>query len=85
MYLTDLTFIDDGNPDQLNGLINFRKRDLTYSIISEIQQYQNLGYNFQENSSIRSLIIHAAVLEDKDLYEESLRREPRQATIDALE
>jgi hypothetical protein len=29
MYLTDLTFIDDGNPDTIDGKINWNKRELT--------------------------------------------------------
>jgi len=28
IYLTNLTFTEDGNPDLLNGLINFKKRKL---------------------------------------------------------
>lgn len=42
VYLTDLTFIEDGNPDYVNELINFTKRSLIYTVISKIQQYQVL-------------------------------------------
>lgn len=31
MYLTDLTFIEDGNPNNSNNLINFSKRKLVYN------------------------------------------------------
>lgn len=43
MYLSDLTFIDEGNPDYLHSsktLINFTKRELIYNVLSEIQQFQ---------------------------------------------
>lgn len=39
MHLTDLTFIEDGNPDKINGLINFKKRELLIDTISIIQQF----------------------------------------------
>ncbi|RKP06352.1 ras guanine nucleotide exchange factor domain-containing protein [Thamnocephalis sphaerospora] len=43
VYLTDLTFIDDGNPDKLpkTDLINFSKYSKCADVISEIQQYQS--------------------------------------------
>ena len=40
MYLTDLTFIEDGNPDKVGHMINFVKRRLYANVIREIQQYQ---------------------------------------------
>jgi hypothetical protein len=40
VYLTDLTFIEDGNPDYVNELINFSKRSLIYTVIAKIQQFQ---------------------------------------------
>lgn len=40
MYLSDLTFIEDGNPDTLDGLININKRRMVYAIIESVQQYQ---------------------------------------------
>ncbi|KCV67727.1 hypothetical protein H696_05835 [Fonticula alba] len=44
VYLADLTFIDDGNPNRVAGLINIAKRRLDYSVISEIQMFQNEPY-----------------------------------------
>lgn len=44
VYLTDLTFIEDGNPDRLKGdprLINFGKRQKTAEVIREIMIYQS--------------------------------------------
>jgi son of sevenless-like protein len=41
IYLTDLTFIEDGNKDNNEmGLINFTKRKQIAAVIREIQQYQ---------------------------------------------
>ncbi len=45
-YLSDLTFIEDGNPDSMNDLINFTKREMVYNTIAEIKNFQQTGYNF---------------------------------------
>lgn len=40
MCVADLTFIDEGNPDEIAGtnLINFGKRELLYNVIGDLQQ-----------------------------------------------
>jgi hypothetical protein len=46
VYLTDLTFLDDGNQNTLNGrddMINFDKRRKISYVIREIQQYPKLN------------------------------------------
>lgn len=35
----DLTFIDEGNPDIIDGLINFAKRRMIYNVINENESY----------------------------------------------
>lgn len=44
MYLTDLMFIDEGNKDMINGLINFSKYRQISETIKKIKQYQLKGY-----------------------------------------
>ena len=46
VYLTDLTFIEDGIPSVIKrtNLINFAKRAKTAEVIRDIQQYQNVPY-----------------------------------------
>lgn len=46
VYLTDLVFIQDGNPDFLKDsrLINFGKRHKTAEVIKEIMIYQSTPY-----------------------------------------
>lgn len=49
VYLTDLTFIEDGNADRLRAddrLINFGKRQMTAEKIQEIVIYQSTPYVF---------------------------------------
>eukprot|EP00026_Physarum_polycephalum_P002714 Phypoly_transcript_02722.p1 GENE.Phypoly_transcript_02722~~Phypoly_transcript_02722.p1 ORF type:complete len:821 (+),score=152.14 Phypoly_transcript_02722:35-2497(+) len=81
VYLTDLTFIDDGNPDTINGLINFAKRKLVYTVIDKVKQYQQSPYNLQPVYQIASLLVSLVwehMDEDKQ-FKISLLREPRNA------
>ena len=78
VYLTDLTFIDE-NPDTVNGMINFTKRRLVYSVISKIQQYQQTPYNIQPVDQIIQQLLQVSILDDTTLYNLSLKREPRKA------
>jgi son of sevenless-like protein len=82
VYLTDLTFIDDGNPDKLPGtnLINFSKYSKCAEVISEIQQYQKLPYFLTTVNDIqRFLDQHLRGGRDVvDFYKLSLQLEPRE-------
>lgn len=83
IYLQDLTFIEDGNPNFLKtskDLINFAKRAKTAEVIREIQQYQSMGYQFRTVDEIQSFILmnlHSSRDEDQ-LYKESLKLEPKE-------
>ena len=82
VYLADLTFIDDGNPDRIDGLINFSKPRLDYSVISNIQLYQQKPFHFRELPQIRVHLIdfpEASDAADKEMYELALELEPRGA------
>lgn len=80
-YLSDLTFIDDGNKNTINGLINFSKRQLTYKVISEMQRYQQIGYYLKPVSDIQQILNEIPSFDEKSfskkLYEISLQKEPR--------
>ena len=60
MYLTDLTFIEDGNPDTVDGLINFVKRRLYANVIRDLQQFQFLEY--EENGCVRACCVCVCVV-----------------------
>ncbi|KAI8890854.1 ras GEF [Backusella circina FSU 941] len=83
IYLQDLTFIEDGNPNFLKtskDLINFAKRAKTAEVIRELQQYQSMGYQFRIVDEVQSFImdnLHSARDEDQ-LYRESLKLEPKE-------
>ncbi|KAF3903427.1 hypothetical protein ABW20_dc0101125 [Dactylellina cionopaga] len=82
VYLTDLTFIEDGNPDLTKGtdLINFAKRAKTAEVIREIQQYQSVPYHLEPVDSLQQYILSnmAAAKDVHEMYEVSIAIEPRE-------
>eukprot|EP00004_Rigifila_ramosa_P019815 TRINITY_DN5087_c0_g1_i3.p1 TRINITY_DN5087_c0_g1~~TRINITY_DN5087_c0_g1_i3.p1 ORF type:complete len:1169 (+),score=295.43 TRINITY_DN5087_c0_g1_i3:53-3559(+) len=82
VYLRDLVFIEDGNPDMLNGnLINFQKRRYAFNVIAEIQQYQQDLYPFPFAEPLYSFLAQLPTETDDDLYNLSIECEPRNATL----
>eukprot|EP01098_Paradermamoeba_levis_P016727 TRINITY_DN9231_c0_g1_i1.p1 TRINITY_DN9231_c0_g1~~TRINITY_DN9231_c0_g1_i1.p1 ORF type:complete len:652 (-),score=199.83 TRINITY_DN9231_c0_g1_i1:128-2083(-) len=77
VYLTDLTFIEEGNPDITQNLINFAKRRLIYHVIAQIQQYQQKGYNLYPIHQISRFFHKFKRVDEEELYKLSLLREPR--------
>lgn len=60
VFLTDLTFIEDGTKDVLNGrddLIHFEKRRKVSLVIRDIQQYQQAPYNYSPEVTIKDALI----------------------------
>jgi son of sevenless-like protein len=81
VYLTDLTFIEDGIPSHTpSDLINFNKRAKTAEVIRDIQQYQNVPYQLQAVSELQDYILSnmQAAGDVHEMYERSLEVEPRE-------
>ncbi|KAF9201163.1 hypothetical protein BGZ49_008621, partial [Haplosporangium sp. Z 27] len=80
IYLTDMVFIQDGNPDILKGTdhINFYKRVSTAEVIREIQQYQSVPYCLTAVNEIQNFIRRGMERSKSvtDLHEMSLALEP---------
>ena len=83
-YLTDLTFIEDGNPDMDGHLINFDKRYKVAAVIGEIQQYQKIGYDFVPYSQVQYWLTKLESVDEEEAYSISLKVEPRN-TEEAVE
>lgn len=94
IYLTDLTFIEDGNPDMIKHsktnrmLINYKKRQLVANQIAEVMQYKNPPYNIQQVHQIQELLRNTLqnhdIIDDKVLYDKSVQVEPRGAKREDL-
>lgn len=82
VYLTDLTFIEDGIPSVIkkSGMINFAKRNKTAEVIRDIQQYQNVPYPLQPVPELQEYILSnmQAAGDVHEMYEKSLTVEPRE-------
>ncbi|KAJ5075568.1 ras guanine nucleotide exchange factor i-related [Anaeramoeba ignava] len=85
VHLTDLTFIEDGNPDFIGNLINFSKRLQISKVIRNIQQYQQKGYELQPVHQIQQLLIKFKNLGETETYDKSLKIEPRNADIEDIQ
>eukprot|EP01104_Vermistella_antarctica_P002641 TRINITY_DN12854_c0_g1_i1.p1 TRINITY_DN12854_c0_g1~~TRINITY_DN12854_c0_g1_i1.p1 ORF type:complete len:1121 (+),score=328.85 TRINITY_DN12854_c0_g1_i1:409-3771(+) len=79
VFLTDLTFIEEGNPDRIDGKINFKKSKLTYKVIQQQEEYQKHGYKFIKLEPISTILLEMPHCDEKELHEISLMREPRNA------
>ena len=87
VYLQDLTFIEQGNPDEINGLVNWEKRVLVSSALEAIQRYQRTPFRRPQEAEQRRrgppphvvahfIATHPRLSED-ELYRMSLEVEPR--------
>ena len=87
VYLTDLTFIEEGNPNLVDGrLINFDKRFHIADVIQEIQQYQSIGYekSLSPVEEIQHWICTVEARGEEETFQLSVRNEPKK-TDEALE
>ncbi|KAI1340578.1 ras guanine nucleotide exchange factor domain-containing protein [Xylariaceae sp. FL0016] len=82
VYLTDLTFIEDGIPSIMKktNMINFAKRAKTAEVIRDIQQYQNAPYSLQPVPELQDYILSnmQAAGDVHEMYDKSLVVEPRE-------
>ncbi|CAO3638618.1 unnamed protein product [Mucor fragilis] len=85
VYLTDMTFIDDGNADHRMSpggkqLINFDKYIKITRILNEIDQFQ-ISYKLFEVDEIQKFLkktLESVELDDQVFYAKSLKHEPKE-------
>lgn len=77
VYLTDLVFIEDGNPDEVDGFINFEKRELAFAPVEAVQTAQGEGYTFPKCEPLYSTLFHLCQLDEELLWMLSQAAEPR--------
>ncbi|KAG0171525.1 hypothetical protein DFQ28_000878 [Apophysomyces sp. BC1034] len=89
VYLTDMTFIDDGNSNHRmspggHQLINFDKYIKTTRVLNEIDQFQ-IPYRLVEVDEIQRYLVRCLETVEKDdqvFYTRSLKVEPREEEFD---
>ena len=84
MYLTDLIFIEEGNPDPLDapGMLNYTRCELAAAKLREIKLNQQITHRIDPHPVVlpivESAVEGAAALMDEDqAYQRSLEVEPR--------
>ena len=80
LFLADLTFIEEGNPDRIDDLINFEKPNLIGKILRDLRTFQSNPYPFPPIEPLHSLLFALPhVQNEKYQFDLSLEIEPRQA------
>eukprot|EP00011_Vannellida_sp_DIVA3-517-6-12_P004746 CAMPEP_0114636138 /NCGR_PEP_ID=MMETSP0168-20121206/16836_1 /TAXON_ID=95228 ORGANISM="Vannella sp., Strain DIVA3 517/6/12" /NCGR_SAMPLE_ID=MMETSP0168 /ASSEMBLY_ACC=CAM_ASM_000044 /LENGTH=787 /DNA_ID=CAMNT_0001847851 /DNA_START=1 /DNA_END=2366 /DNA_ORIENTATION=- len=83
LWQTDLTFLDDGNPEFIEGLVNFKKMRKLADTIMLIQQYQNDWYCLTPVESVQKYLLDLPALDEQEAYDRSTDVEPRDVTAHA--
>ncbi|XP_051965326.1 rap guanine nucleotide exchange factor 1-like isoform X4 [Xyrauchen texanus] len=81
LILQDLTFVHLGNPDLINGKINFSKRWQQFNILDTMRRFQQVHYDLKHNDDIVSFFNDFSDhLAEEALWELSLKIKPRNIT-----
>ncbi|KAL7033129.1 hypothetical protein ACKWTF_007492 [Chironomus riparius] len=85
MYLTDLSFIEEGTPDFTpDGLLNFSKMRMIAHVIREIRHFQQTPYKIDHIPKVTSYLLDTSLLlDDDEMYHKSLIIEPRSSRLSA--
>jgi len=86
VYLTDLTFIEEGNPTMRGDLINWKKCKLQARVLNEIETYKKTPYFLKEVPWICEFFKTVEVKEtDDDMWNQSIKIEPRTPSTQGAE
>ncbi len=77
MYLSDISFINEGQPNQDNGLINFLKFSKIARVIAEIQYFQDTSSAITERDDIAAWwrVASGTLISERDAHARSLKLE----------
>ncbi|XP_067278918.1 rap guanine nucleotide exchange factor 1b isoform X3 [Pseudorasbora parva] len=78
LILQDLTFVHLGNPDFIEGKVNFSKRWQQFNILDSMRRFQQVHYELKRNEDIVSFFNDFSDhLAEEALWELSLKIKPR--------
>ncbi|XP_029466937.1 rap guanine nucleotide exchange factor 1 isoform X3 [Rhinatrema bivittatum] len=78
LILQDLTFVHLGNPDHIDGKVNFSKRWQQFNILDSMRCFQQVHYEMKRNEDIISFFNDFSDhLAEEALWELSLKIKPR--------
>ena len=96
VYLTDLTFLELGNPDNMpdSNYIYFEKRRKVYQLVEEFKKYQGISFSFSSSTNIQDYLRKLMqarssttgfdeafdIMDEDELYDKSFEFEPKVST-----
>ncbi|XP_075942300.1 rap guanine nucleotide exchange factor 1b isoform X13 [Anarhichas minor] len=81
LILQDLTFVHLGNPDLIDGKVNFSKRWQQFNILDSMRRFQQVHYELKRNDDIVCFFNDFSDhLAEEALWELSLKIKPRNIT-----
>jgi hypothetical protein len=69
--------LDEGNPDTIDGMINFEKYLETWRYIQEIESYKKTPFPWPTVEPLHTLLTSLPAFNDSELYSLSLMHEKR--------
>ncbi|XP_052281011.1 ras-specific guanine nucleotide-releasing factor 1-like [Dreissena polymorpha] len=83
MYLTDLSFIEEGTPDMTeDSLVNFSKMRMIAHVIREIRLFQQTPYRIEHHARVTNYLLDTTRLyDDEQTYKASLAIEPKMSRL----
>ena len=79
-YLTDLTFIEEASVSKVGARINIQKHSGVFGVLEKLQLLnRKLPLNLEPLESVQRWFLNLPVLPEKELYDASLKVEPRGA------
>ncbi|KAK3096923.1 hypothetical protein FSP39_004801 [Pinctada imbricata] len=86
MYLTDLSFIEEGTPDYTEDkLVNFSKMRMIAHVIREIRLFQQTPYRIEHHPRVTNYLLDTnRLLDDDQTYKFSLDIEPKQSRLSTV-
>jgi hypothetical protein len=79
IFLTDLTFIEEGNKNFINNLINFEKKRKIANVIHNLRIYQNSEYKYLKIEGFRNIVSKFSFYDSQSLFLLSLKIEPKES------
>jgi len=80
VFLSDLLFLDEGNADSVNGLVNFSKKRLQAKIILRLHAFIRRPHVFSTVVQIRAWLQGLDIMSADDLFDLSKQVEPSAST-----
>lgn len=74
IHLSDLTYVQDGNPDDINGLINFSKFTLIHGIVTQLTKHQSVPYHYRPLPQVLRLMEMIPIRTEEESFQISDRK-----------